>query len=202
VRGNQGNQGILLSDDATKSLRSSILIHSFSATAAGWTGGTMHNSAGCLHAHPDDLADVTAKIAALGVTERTNPNQPYNYDNTGSTQGMVSIYLATSETMTPVHLMSSNVNEESDMGKFFKTGAGITVAAVAFIFLVGVIGAGAMSKMGYRPEIFRLSAERFSLIVGDRFSTTRESTTTANVVDGAETEMSTNPVVAGAPSVL
>jgi len=38
--------------------------------------------------------------------------------------------------------------------------------------------------MGYRPEIFRLSAERFSLIVGDRFSTVRAST--ANAAGGED----------------
>jgi len=202
VRGMHGNQGLLLSDVAAKSLRTSILMHTFDATAAGWagTGHNMPNSAGCIHAHPDDMATVVQKIKDLGVIANTNPGHPYSYSPT--TQGLFSVYLATTNAeLTPAHMMSNGVNEESSTEKFFKTTAGIAVGAVAIMFVLGVVGAAAMSKAGYQTEFFRLSAERFSLIVGERFSTVtgRASATEANPV-GGETEMansraSENPVI-------
>ena len=168
-----GNHLLLLDkDDPLRTgLFSGPFLHSFDATAAEWDDSmTMPNTAGTISYQPT-VADVMTLDKVFMHTK-----------------GLVSIYLATSDDLLHPPGMKKLVSHvydfEESTERFFQTGVGMTTGAVAVVFLLGMIGAAAMSKMGYRPEIFRLSAERFSLIVGDRFSTVRAST--ANAAGGED----------------
>ena len=153
---------------------------------------------------PNEVSLFKDSMLKLGVTLRTYPAQPSLYPYT--CQGLVSIYVATSpDLLTPPGINMKAYHQaraaegESKTEKFFKSGAGMAVAAVVLLFILGVAGASTASKLGFGPvEYFRLSAERFSVIIGERFSTasshSRASRGRASTVPtfnpvGGETEM-------------
>ena len=75
VKGVEGNAGLVLSESASltgSAMRSGILLHT--GEWPGWDAAmAMPNSDGCIHAHPDDVAQIWQSLVALGVVGRENP---------------------------------------------------------------------------------------------------------------------------------
>lgn len=75
VRGLEGNGAFLL-----PYIRDGMLIHTGNWTSAGWTPrDTMPNSAGCIHAHPEDVYRLYLELTALGVVANPNTFSGKNY---------------------------------------------------------------------------------------------------------------------------
>jgi len=77
VRGVEGNALLLLPN-----IRDGLLLHTgnWSTTEAAWDNSmTMPNSAGCIHAHPDDVKAIYEKLVKIGVKVNDNTFSGKNY---------------------------------------------------------------------------------------------------------------------------
>ena len=77
VRGIDGNAKLLLPH-----IRDGILIHTgnWTTDAKTWNPSmSMPNSAGCLHAHPNDIERIYKELTKLGVVANNNPFSGQNY---------------------------------------------------------------------------------------------------------------------------
>lgn len=80
IRGLMGN-----AETIVPAVRDGILIHS--GAWPGWVDGApMPNSAGCVHVHPDALAEIADLLRQMGVEARPNPegsSAPYAFRGQG-----------------------------------------------------------------------------------------------------------------------
>lgn len=87
VLGLEGNALFLL-----PSIRNGILLHTGDWVHHGWVPpANMPNSAGCLHAWPEAIKNISSILTGLGVVANENPfgKLPYPYEP----QGLLSIEL-------------------------------------------------------------------------------------------------------------
>jgi len=80
VRGLEGNAAILLPN-----IRDGVLVHTgnWTTEAYSWDPrGSMPNSHGCLHSHPESVERIQTELIARGVTANDNPYSGKNYPYT------------------------------------------------------------------------------------------------------------------------